>query len=78
MGAMSMRVVAVIAPGAMGSDVAATLTASGFKVLTLLDGRSAASFPRAQPSGMQASGMQATGLDAIGDRLAFRAFVVAA
>lgn len=68
-----MRVVAVIAPGAMGSGVAATLAASGFKVLTLLDGRSAASFPRARPSGMQA-----TGLDAIGDRLAFRAFVEAA
>jgi 3-hydroxyisobutyrate dehydrogenase-like beta-hydroxyacid dehydrogenase len=52
-----MLVVTVIAPGAMGSGVAQTLTASGCKVLTSLEGRSAASVARATEAGMQAAGL---------------------
>jgi 3-hydroxyisobutyrate dehydrogenase-like beta-hydroxyacid dehydrogenase len=45
-------VVAVIAPGNMGSGVAMRLTANGVRVLTSLDGRSAASKQRATDAGM--------------------------
>ncbi len=45
-------VVAVIAPGMMGSAVGKRLSASGAKVLTALAGRSAASVNRAAASGM--------------------------
>jgi 3-hydroxyisobutyrate dehydrogenase-like beta-hydroxyacid dehydrogenase len=45
-------VVAVIAPGMMGSAVAKRLTSSGVKVLTLLVGRSGATVARAQAAGM--------------------------
>ena len=44
--------VAVIAPGMMGSAVAKRLTASGVKVLTTLAGRSAATLARAAACGM--------------------------
>lgn len=47
--------VAVIAPGAMGSGVATRLTANGVRVLTSLDGRSAASKQRAAEAGMIAA-----------------------
>ncbi len=45
-------IVAVIAPGMMGSAVAGRLTASGLQVLTLLAGRSTASVARAKAAGM--------------------------
>jgi putative dehydrogenase len=45
-------VVAVIAPGMMGSAVAKRLTSSGVEVRTLLDGRSAATVARAKSVGM--------------------------
>ena len=45
-------VVAVIAPGMMGSAVARCLTASGLEVRTLLEGRSAETLARAKNSGM--------------------------
>lgn len=45
-------VVAVIAPGAMGSAVAARLTQHGVTVRTILAGRSAASVARAKAAGM--------------------------
>ncbi|MBN8897285.1 MAG: NAD(P)-binding domain-containing protein, partial [Rhodospirillales bacterium] len=48
---MSLNV-AVIAPGAMGSGVAARLTAHGVTVRTLLAGRSAATVARAREAGM--------------------------
>ncbi|GLH75427.1 6-phosphogluconate dehydrogenase [Bradyrhizobium sp. SSBR45G] len=44
--------IAVIAPGAMGSAIAARLVEHGCKVLTLLEGRSAATRARAAASGM--------------------------
>ncbi|WP_257164731.1 NAD(P)-dependent oxidoreductase [Bradyrhizobium sp. SRS-191] len=44
--------IAVIAPGAMGSAIAARLAEHGCKVLTSLDGRSAATQARAAASGM--------------------------
>jgi 3-hydroxyisobutyrate dehydrogenase-like beta-hydroxyacid dehydrogenase len=47
-------VVAIIAPGAMGSAVAARLTGNGLTVLTDLQGRSAASVKRAKAAGMTA------------------------
>jgi 3-hydroxyisobutyrate dehydrogenase-like beta-hydroxyacid dehydrogenase len=46
-------IVAVIAPGAMGSAVAARLTAHGVEVRTALAGRSAASAARAAKAGMR-------------------------
>jgi 3-hydroxyisobutyrate dehydrogenase-like beta-hydroxyacid dehydrogenase len=47
--------VAIIAPGNMGSGVATRLTASGVRVLTSLEGRSAASKQRAAEAGMMAA-----------------------
>lgn len=48
-------IVAVIAPGMMGSAVAARLSASGAEVRTLLSGRSASTLARAKTAGMQDS-----------------------
>jgi L-threonate 2-dehydrogenase len=45
-------IVAVIAPGMMGSAVAQRLTSAGVQVRTLLAGRSAASVARAQAAGL--------------------------
>jgi putative dehydrogenase len=45
-------IVAVIAPGMMGSAVAKRLTSSGLEVRTLLAGRSAATVARAKAAGM--------------------------
>jgi 3-hydroxyisobutyrate dehydrogenase-like beta-hydroxyacid dehydrogenase len=45
-------IVSVIAPGMMGSAVAARLTASGVQVRTLLAGRTAATIARAKAAGM--------------------------
>lgn len=45
-------IVAVIAPGMMGSAVAKRLTSSGLQVRTLLGGRSAATLARAAAAGM--------------------------
>jgi 3-hydroxyisobutyrate dehydrogenase-like beta-hydroxyacid dehydrogenase len=45
-------IVAVIAPGMMGSAVAKRLTRSGATVRTLLTGRSAATIARAKAAGM--------------------------
>lgn len=59
---MNQPVIAVIAPGAMGSAMARRLVENGARVLTLLDGRSDATRTRAQ-----AAGMQAVGLDALLD-----------
>jgi len=62
---MSLRV-AVIAPGAMGSAVAARLTAQKATVLTSLDGRSAASIARAEAAGMADASLEAiAGVDMI-------------
>ena len=47
-----MPTIAVIAPGAMGSAIGARLVEHGARVLTALDGRSAASRARAQAAGM--------------------------
>ncbi|WP_375463413.1 DUF1932 domain-containing protein [uncultured Methylobacterium sp.] len=47
-----MQTIAVIAPGAMGSAVAARLTGHGARVLTSLAGRSATTRARAQAAGM--------------------------
>ena len=47
-----MATIAVVAPGAMGSAVAARLTEHGARVLTALDGRSEASRARAGAAGM--------------------------
>ncbi|MGJ4928549.1 DUF1932 domain-containing protein [Bradyrhizobium sp. HKCCYLS2038] len=47
--------IAIIAPGAMGSAVAARLAEHGCKVLTSLQGRSAATQARAAASGMTAA-----------------------
>jgi 3-hydroxyisobutyrate dehydrogenase-like beta-hydroxyacid dehydrogenase len=47
--------VAVIAPGNMGAAVATRLTANGLRVLTSLDGRSAATKQRATDAGMTAA-----------------------
>jgi putative dehydrogenase len=49
-------VVAVIAPGMMGSAVAGRLTACGVRVMTSLTGRSAATIARAQRAGMTDAG----------------------
>ncbi|HWK45634.1 MAG TPA: DUF1932 domain-containing protein [Stellaceae bacterium] len=45
-------VIGVLAPGAMGSAIAAGLVEHGARVLTSLDGRSAATVARAQAAGM--------------------------
>jgi L-threonate 2-dehydrogenase len=45
-------VVAIVAPGSMGAAVGATLAANGIEVLTLLEGRSAASRERARTARM--------------------------
>lgn len=47
--------IAIIAPGAMGSAVAARLARNGARVLTLLDGRSERSRERAAQAGMKDS-----------------------
>ncbi|MDP4024220.1 DUF1932 domain-containing protein [Methylobacterium sp. NEAU 140] len=47
-----MPTIAVIAPGAMGSAIAGRLVAGGARVLTVLDGRGAASRARAEAAGM--------------------------
>jgi len=47
------RRIALLSPGAMGSAVAACLTAAGHVVLTSLAGRSAATVARAEAAGMQ-------------------------
>jgi putative dehydrogenase len=52
---MAAPIVAVIAPGAMGSAVAARLVAHGAEVRTSLADRSAASASRARAAGMRAS-----------------------
>ena len=51
-------VVAVIAPGMMGSAVAGRLTSSGLEVRTLLAGRSAATVARAAAAGMRDASME--------------------
>src|SRR3954451_1175902 len=48
--------IAVIAPGAMGSAIAARLVEHGCKVLTSLDGRSEATRKRAAAAGMVGAG----------------------
>jgi len=59
-------VVAVIAPGAMGSAVGKRLTDNGLKVLTSLDGRSEATRARAEAAGMaDASDDEIAGADFI-------------
>ena len=47
-----MTRIAIVAPGAMGSAVAARLTEHGATVVTSLDGRSTATVERAQAAGM--------------------------
>lgn len=51
---MGKPVVAVLAQGAMGAGVAARLSAHGVRVLTCVEGRSAASAARAAQAGMEA------------------------
>ena len=53
---MSKPTIAVIAPGGMGSAVAARLVERGATVVTMLEGRSAASAKRAAEAGMSAVG----------------------
>ncbi len=48
-----MPIIAVIAPGAMGSAVGARLAGNGVEVRTLLAGRSQASLKRAEAAGMR-------------------------
>ncbi|CAA2099366.1 hypothetical protein MBUL_00112 [Methylobacterium bullatum] len=48
-----MATIAVIAPGAMGSAIAARLHGNGARILTVLAGRSAATIARARESGME-------------------------
>jgi L-threonate 2-dehydrogenase len=52
---MTPVVVAIVAPGAMGAAVGKRLTDNGLKVLTSLDGRSAATAARAKAAGMAAA-----------------------
>jgi putative dehydrogenase len=47
------RKIAIIAPGAMGSAIAARLTCQGVTILTSLDGRGAGSRERAEAAGMR-------------------------
>jgi L-threonate 2-dehydrogenase len=46
-------VIAILSPGAMGSAISVRLVEHGASVLTLLDGRSAATVDRARAAGMQ-------------------------
>ena len=46
-------VIAVLSPGAMGSAISARLVEHGARVLTSLDGRSAATVNRARAAGME-------------------------
>ncbi|WP_027174444.1 NAD(P)-dependent oxidoreductase [Methylobacterium sp. 10] len=48
-----MATIAVIAPGAMGSAIAARMHGNGARILTVLAGRSAATIARARESGME-------------------------
>jgi len=48
-----MTTIAIVAPGAMGSAIAARLRQHGARVLTTLKGRSAASVARARTAGME-------------------------
>ena len=50
---MTRTVIGVVAPGAMGSAVARRLVENGARVLTLLEGRSAATRARAEAVGME-------------------------
>ncbi|WP_137127877.1 NAD(P)-dependent oxidoreductase [Roseomonas sp. HF4] len=50
---MTEPVVAILAQGAMGAGIAARLSSHGVRVLTCLDGRSAASATRAAAAGME-------------------------
>lgn len=54
-----MPTIAIIAQGAMGAGIAKRLTSRGARVLTCLDGRSAASARRAAEAGMEAVSLQA-------------------
>jgi 3-hydroxyisobutyrate dehydrogenase-like beta-hydroxyacid dehydrogenase len=59
-------IIAVIAPGMMGSAVAKRLTSAGAEVRTLLSGRSAATLARAQAAGMTGASLgQIAGADFI-------------
>jgi 3-hydroxyisobutyrate dehydrogenase-like beta-hydroxyacid dehydrogenase len=63
---MTKPTVAVIAPGNMGAAVGARLTEHGAKVVTSLQGRSAASAKRAQDAGMRdASDAEIAGADVV-------------
>jgi 3-hydroxyisobutyrate dehydrogenase-like beta-hydroxyacid dehydrogenase len=46
-------VIAILSPGAMGSAISARLVERGARVLTLLEGRSAATVNRAHAAGME-------------------------
>jgi 3-hydroxyisobutyrate dehydrogenase-like beta-hydroxyacid dehydrogenase len=50
--------IAVLGAGAMGSAIGRSLTQSGARVMTSLEGRSAASIERAQEAGMQDASLQ--------------------
>ncbi|KAH8068003.1 hypothetical protein BXZ70DRAFT_68773, partial [Cristinia sonorae] len=50
---MSLPILAVVAPGAMGAAVAKRFTTAGLTVLTYLEGRSPATRKRAHDAGMQ-------------------------
>lgn len=50
--------IGVVAPGAMGSAVARRMVEHGARVLTLLDGRSAATRARAEAAGMEAADLE--------------------
>ena len=50
---MTLPIVAVVAPGAMGAAVGKRLVTAGLTVLTHLEGRSPASRKRAHDAGMQ-------------------------
>jgi len=50
---LAMTTIAIVAPGAMGSAIARRLRQNGVRVLTKLEGRSAASIARAHAAGMQ-------------------------
>lgn len=82
---MTQPTIGVVAPGAMGSGVARRLVEHGARVLTLLEGRSAATRARATAAGME--GVDADGLagaDAIlsivppGEAMALAALLVPA
>ncbi|KAJ7458413.1 hypothetical protein FB451DRAFT_1406191, partial [Mycena latifolia] len=54
MATTTQHIIALLAPGGMGSKIAARLASSGGgKILTNLEGRSAATLERARESGMQ-------------------------